>query len=83
MWAAWARAGLAMAVLAFLMQVVRWIITPILDVAESGPHAEAETVTTISGWFAALTVQNMTLIAGIGIGIYVLGRAAAERRASV
>jgi hypothetical protein len=80
MWTALARGGLAMAVLAFMMQVLRWILDPILDIATSGPNADAETVVQIGGYFNALTVENLTLIAGVGVGLFLLGRAATERR---
>jgi len=80
MWTAVAKSGLAMAVLAFLMQVLRWILTPILDVATSGPNASASSVQRVGGYFCALSVENLTLLAGVGIAIYLLGRAATERR---
>lgn len=82
MWTSIARAGLALAFLALLMRVLRWILDPIVDFATSGPHSGAESVTVIGGWFAALSVNNLTLIAGLGVGIYLLGRAAVERKAT-
>lgn len=80
MWGTVSRAGIAMVVLAFMMQVLRWILTPILDIATSGPHSGAESVTTIGAWFGYLTVSNLTLLAGLGISVFVVGRASVERR---
>jgi hypothetical protein len=80
MWTAFARAGLGLAVLTFMMWVLREILSPILDMATSGPHADASSVTRLAGYFNALTVENLTLIAALAVGIYLLGRAATERR---
>ncbi len=81
MWIALVRdGGLGVAVLAFLMWVLRQVLDPIVDAATSGPHAEAESVQRIAGWFAMLSVENLTLIAGLGVAIYLLGRATTERR---
>lgn len=81
MWTSLARTGgLGMVVLALLMQVLVWIINPIVDFATSGPHADAASVQRVGGYFAALSVENLTLIAMIGIAIHLLGRAAVERR---
>ncbi len=55
---------------------------PIIKFATSGPHADAESVQRISEWFAMLTVENLTLIAGLGVAIYLLGRATTERQLS-
>lgn len=80
MWTAFARGGLALAFLALLMQTLRWILDPITDLATSGPHSGAESVSVIGGWFSSLSVNNLTLIAALGVGIYILGRAAVERK---
>jgi hypothetical protein len=80
MWTAFARGGIALAVLAFLMRVLRWTLDPVLDAATTGPNASASSVQRLGGYFAALSVDNLTLIAALGVGIFLLGRAAAERR---
>lgn len=80
MWTAMAKAALALPVLTFLMWVLVQILNPILDMANSGPHADASSVTRIGNYFAALTVDNLVLLAALGVGIYLLGRAAVERR---
>ncbi len=80
MWGTISRAGIAMVVLAFMMQVLVWILNPILDIATSGPNADAESVVVIGNWFGYLSVSNLTLLAGLGIAVFVVGRAAVERR---
>jgi len=83
MWTALSRAGLATVVITFLMWLLREMLTPVLDIATSGPNADAESVTTIASWFAMLTVENLTLIAALGVALHLLGRAATERRVGV
>ncbi len=84
MWIALLRGGgLGLAMLTFLMWVLRQMLEPILGFATSGPHADASSVQTISGWFAMLTVENLTLIAVLGVALHLIGRAATERRAGI
>jgi hypothetical protein len=84
MWIAFIRdGGLAVAVLAFLMRVLRWVLDPIIAAATAGPHASHSSVQTIAGWFAMLSVENLTLIAGLGVALFLLGRATTERRVGV
>jgi hypothetical protein len=81
MWVSLARGGgLSLAALAFMMWILRKILDPVIDMATSGPHAGHSTVQRISTYFAAMTLENLTLIAGLGVGLYLLGRAASERR---
>lgn len=80
MWTAIARSGLALAVLTFLMWVLVRIISPIMTFATSGPHSDAPSVQRIGGYFSALTLDNLVLISAVAVGIYLLGRAAVERR---
>lgn len=80
MWTAFAKGGLGLAVLVFLMQVLRWILTPILDVATSGPNSDAESVVRVGSYFSALTLENLVLIAAIAVAIALIGRAVVERR---
>lgn len=79
MWTSVAHSGLALAVLTFLMWVLRKILTPVVDAATSGPHASEPSVQQVSGYFAALTQDNLILLAALGVGIFFIGRAAAER----
>ncbi len=79
MWTALARGGLALPVLAFMMWVLRHILTPITDMATTGPHADASSVQRVGGYFSALSTENLVLLAGLGIGIHLLARAAVER----
>lgn len=80
MWVAVARSGLGLAVLSFLMFVVRAVLNPIVEFATSGPNSDAASVVRIESYFALLTVENLTLIAAVGVAVYLLGRAAVERR---
>lgn len=80
MWTAVARAGLAITVLPFVMWMLRNILDPVLDFATAGPHASDPSVVRIGSYFSAMTLDNLVLISGIGIAIWLLGRAAAERR---
>lgn len=82
MWVALLRAGGALAVIAFLMQALRWVLNPMLEVARAGPHSGASTVTRVSGYFSAMTVENLTLLGAVAVGIFLLGRAAVQRRVS-
>ena len=79
MWTAVAKGGLGLTVLTFMMWGLHRILSPILDHANSGPNADASSVTRIGGYFSALTVDNLVLLAGLSVGIYLLGRAATER----
>lgn len=80
MWTSFARGGMALAVLTFMMWVLTKILDPILSMANSGPHADASSVQRIGGYFSALTLDNLVLVAGVAVGIFLLGRAAVERR---
>ncbi|MFB6201308.1 MAG: hypothetical protein ABEI98_04785 [Halorhabdus sp.] len=80
MWVSVARGGIALVVLTFLMWVLRETLNMIIPHATAGKYANAASVTRIAGYFSALTLQNLTLIAALAIGIYLLGRAAVERQ---
>ena len=80
MWVSVIRAAFAMGVLALMMYVLATILDPIVGHATSGPNAEAETVTQIGGWFNVLTVDNLTLLAGLAIGLFLVHRAVVERQ---
>lgn len=79
MWTAFAKGGLALVALTFLMWVTRQILDPILDKATAGPHADAASVQRVGGYFSALTVDNLVLLAGLAVGVYLISRAAVER----
>lgn len=80
MWVSIARAGVYLVALPFLMWVLYWILDPILGFANSGPHANASSVQRVGGYFGAMTLENLVLLALIAIGVYLLGRAAVERQ---
>lgn len=69
-----------MAVLAFLMWLLRQILNPIVSIATSGAHADASSVQRVAGYFGAMSTENLTLIAMLGVGIFLFGRAVAERQ---
>jgi hypothetical protein len=80
MWVSVARGGLATVILVFLMWALRTVLDQIIPHATTGDYADASSVTRIAGYFGALTLENLTLIAGLAIGVYLLGRATVERR---
>jgi hypothetical protein len=80
MWVSFIRAGFGMGVLGLMMFVLAMILEPIVGHATSGPNADAETVTQIGGWFNVLTVDNLTLIAGLAVGLFLVHRAVVERQ---
>lgn len=80
MWTAWVRAGGAMAVLSFLMWLTVQILGQMVTTATAGQYSSAPEVTRVAGYFNALTVDNLTLIAGLSVAVYLLGRAAVERQ---
>ena len=80
MWTAFIRGVVAMAALTFLMTVLTWVLGPILSFANSGPQSDAASVERVAGYFAALTQNNLILIAGLAVGIFLISRAAVELR---
>lgn len=82
MWTSTVRASIAFAALGFMMWVLAQIVAPIVDIATTGPNANADSVATAGQWFNALSVSNLTLLAGLAVAIYWVGRAVVERRAS-
>ena len=80
MWVSTIRSAIALPVVVFVMWLTVQVIGPILDIANAGPHADAESVQRVGGYFAMLTVDNLVLVGAFAVGIYAIGRAAAERR---
>lgn len=80
MWGTWSRAAIAIPILGFAMWMLRTVLDPIISMATTGPHSGHSTVQTIGGWYASLTLPNLTLIAGLAVAIYVLGRSVVEKR---
>lgn len=78
MWVAFVRAAVYGLALTFLMWLVAKIVGPLVDVATQGPHSDAESVVRIGSYFNALTVENLTVLALVAVGIFLLGRAAVE-----
>jgi len=82
MWGSLSKAGIALLVLAPAMWLLRTILDPLIQVATSGPNASHSSVQTIGNWFDVLSEPTLTLIAGIAIAVYLLGRSVVERRPS-
>jgi hypothetical protein len=79
MWVAVARSGIALVVLTFLAWLVRVMLDEIVPYATSGTYGSASSVTRVAGYFGALTVENLTLLGALAVGVFLLGRAAVER----
>lgn len=80
MWASLARGGLGLAVLTFLMWALRETLDLIVGEATAGSYGDPATVQRVAGYFSAMTLENLTLLAALAVGTYVLGRAAVERQ---
>lgn len=80
MWVSVARGGIGLVVLVFLMWVLRKVLDIVIPHATTGDYASATSVTRIAGYFSAMTLENLTLIAALAVGIYLLGRATVERQ---
>lgn len=80
MWVSLIRGTVALAALTFMSWVLVKVLNPILEVANAGPHADHDAVVRIGGYFELLTVENVTLISALAVAVYLLGRAAVERR---
>lgn len=80
MWTSIARSAIALCAITFMMWMLRRVLTPILTAANSGPHADAESVQRVGGYFGALTLDNLVLLGALAVAIFLLGRAAVERR---
>jgi len=80
MWTAIARGGIGLVMLLFLMWVLRSTLDIIIPMGATGAYADAASVARVSGYFGAMTLQNLTLIAALAVGVFLLGRAAVERR---
>ena len=78
MWASIIKAVLYLAVGIFLMWVLAQVLDPITSFAMAGEHADQAQVQTIGTYFDALTLENLTLLISLAVGIYLLGRAAVE-----
>ena len=75
MWVSTIRSAIALPVVVFVMWLTVQVIGPILDIANAGPHADAESVQRVGGYFAMLTVDNLVLVGAFAVGIYAIGRA--------
>ena len=80
MWTAISRGGLALVVLTFMMWLLRRMLDLVVPIAMSGPNSDAESVQQIGGYFSAMTTDNLVLLGAVAVGLYLFGRAAAERR---
>lgn len=80
MWTALIKGGIGLAALTFMMQVLAWILSPILGVATAGEYASAPSVVRIESYFGVLSLNNLVLLAGLAVGVMLLHHAVVERR---
>lgn len=80
MWAAVARGGLGLVALVFLMWALRESLDLIVGEATAGSYGDPTTVQRVAGYFSAMTLENLTLLAALAVAVYLLGRAAVERQ---
>ena len=80
MWTSVIRAAVYLAAIAFMMWVLYVILGQMVPVAMAGPFADNADVQTIKGFFDAMTLENLTALAGLATAAYLFGRAVVERR---
>jgi len=81
MWISIARGGgFGLVVVTFVMWLARVILDELIPFATSGPNADHATVQQGATLFSVLSQDNLILIGMFGVGIYLIGRAASERR---
>lgn len=80
MWTSIIRAAIALPTTVFAMWLLVQIIDPIVDLGLQGPNADAASVQRVGGYFQALTVDNLVLVGALAVGLFLLARAAVERR---
>lgn len=81
MWVSWIKGIIALVFLTFLIGfVLPETLAPMLDIATAGQYATNTHVVRVNGYFNALTVENLTLIVGLAVIIFLIGRAVVERQ---
>ena len=80
MWTSIARGAVYLAALAFGMWMLTVILGEMVPIAMAGPFAGNADVQTIKAFFDAMTLENLTALAGLATAAYLFGRAVVERR---
>lgn len=80
MWVTFFKSAFALGILGFLMWVLSLVLSPLLEAANSGSNADHETVTQIGTLFEMMTLDNLTLLAGVAVGLFLVYRATLERQ---
>lgn len=80
MWTAIIRAAIGLVVVTFLAFLTPVVLDPMLDIAMAGEYASNSHVVNVNGYFNALTEANLTLIGALAVAVFLIGRAAVERR---
>lgn len=80
MWTSIIRGAIALPTTVFAMWLLVQMIDPIVDLGLQGPNADAASVQRVGGYFQALTVDNLVLVGALAVGLFLLARAAVERR---
>ena len=80
MWVTILKSVFELGALAVMMLVLAAVVSPIVDFAMSGPNADHETVGQVGTMFNLMTVDNLTLLAGLAVMLYLIWRATLEGR---
>lgn len=80
MWTAIIRAAIALVVVTFLAWLTPVILDPMLEIGMAGDYATASEVVRVHGYLTALTEANLTVIGALAVAVFLVGRAAVERR---
>jgi len=80
MWVTLFRSAFALGILGFLMWALTHVLSPLTNTATSGPNADHETVTQIATLFNMMTLDNLTLLAAVAVGLFLIYRATLESR---
>ena len=78
MWVTLLRAVFEMGALALLMVVLAAVVARLTGFATSGPNADHESVGQVAQMFNLMTVENLTLLVGIAVAVFLLWRATLE-----
>jgi len=80
MWTAIIRGAIALVVVTFIAFLTPVILGPMLEIGMAGDYSSASEVVRVHGYLTALTEANLTLIGALAVAVFLVGRAAVERR---
>ena len=80
MWTSIIRSVIYLAALAFMMWILAVILGMVVPIGSAGPYASDPAVVAVKGYFDALTLENLTVLAGLSAAVYLFGRAVVERK---